>query len=106
MSPAWASNRGWSLYLYADEPHRVPHVQVRGAGFRASIRITDGAVLAGAAPPKVLREVRALLAQHRDLAVAAFHATLEHSFPGTLDDMLARNAGAETVKKETDDDER
>lgn len=105
MSPVWASQHGWSLYLYADEPHRVPHVQVRGAGFRASIRISDGAVLAGAAPPRVIREVRVLLARHRDLATEAFDATLGHSFPGTLDDMLADLEAGPTGTEEDDDEQ-
>lgn len=103
MSPVWASQHGWSLYLYADEPHRVPHVQVRGADFRASIRISDGAVLAGAAPPRVIREVRVLIARHRDLATEAFHATLDHRFPGTLDDMLADPKGGPTRTEEDHD---
>ena len=101
----WATHRGWSLYLYADEPHRVPHVQVRGAGFRASIRISDGEVLAGDAPPRVVREVRLLLARHHDLATEAFHATLDHRFPGTLDTMLARPTSG-PFGMEEDNDER
>lgn len=92
MSPAWARRRGWSLHLYAAEPHKVPHVQVRGGGFRANIRISDGELLAGTLPPRMLREVRQLLAEHRELATEAFEQTLRHAFPGTLEEMLERGA--------------
>lgn len=65
MSPAWARRGEWSLHLYAVEPHRVPHIQVRGPGYRANVRISDGDLLAGDLPPRVLREVQDLLASHR-----------------------------------------
>jgi hypothetical protein len=103
MSPTWARRGGWAIYLYAKEPHRVPHVAVRGPDFRANVRISDGAVLAGDLPPQVLREVRSLLADHRELAIEAFEQTLAHAFPGTLEEMLDRVTPAEEVN---DDDER
>lgn len=103
MSPAWARRSGWAIYLYANEPHRVPHVAVRGSGYRANVRIADGAVLAGHLPPQVLREVRQLLATHRALAARAFEQTAAHAFPGTLEDMLGE---AENPEEVDDDDDR
>lgn len=35
------------------QPRQVPHVAVRGPGFRANVRISDGAVLACSLPPQV-----------------------------------------------------
>jgi hypothetical protein len=104
VSPAWARRGGWSLHFYFSEPHQVPHVAVRSGSSRASIRISDGEVLAEDLPPRVLREVRALLASHRDLAAEAFATTVAFEFPGTLEEMLERaqsDPGAEEV-----DDER
>jgi hypothetical protein len=46
---------------------------------------TPAQMLAGRLPPKVLREVQDLLSSHRSLATMAFHATLDHAFPGTLE---------------------
>lgn len=88
MSPAWARRGEWAIYLYANEPHQVPHVAVRGPGYRASVRIPDGEILAGHLPPQVLREVRKLLTAHRTLAVKAFEQTVARAFPGTLEEML------------------
>lgn len=88
MSPRWASVGNCKLYFYGSERHRRPHVDVRGPGFDATLDIQTGEVLAGRAPPKELRRVRRLLAQHRDLAMEAFQRTLEFDFPGTLEQQL------------------
>lgn len=85
MSPRWASVAGYGLYFYAAERHRRPHVDVRRGGEHATVDVITGELLAGALPPRILRAVQALLADHREAAVAAFNATLEHRFPGTLD---------------------
>jgi hypothetical protein len=44
------------LMFFQDE--NPPHVHVKGADFAAKVRISDGDLLAGAAPPKVLRQAR------------------------------------------------
>lgn len=103
VSPAWARRGGWSLHFYFSEPHQVPHVAVRSGSSRASIRISDGEVLAGNLPPRVLREVRALLASHRDLAADAFAATVSFEFPGTLEEMLERSQ-SDPSAEEVDDE--
>ncbi len=105
MSPAWARRGGWSLHFYFSEPHQVPHVAVRSGEHRASIRISDGELLAGDLPPRVLREVRALLATHRDLAALAFATTVAFDFPGTLEEMLER-ATSDAATEEVGDDEQ
>jgi hypothetical protein len=100
MSPAWARRGGWAIYLYANEPHQVPHVAVRGPGYRANVRIVDGELLAGHLPPQVHREVRELLAAHRTLAVRAFEQTAAHAFPGTLEEMLDRAEKARRASRD------
>jgi len=105
MSPAWARRGGWSLHFYFSEPHQVPHVAVRSSEHRASIRISDGELLAGELPARVLREVQALLSAHRDLATEAFATTAAFDFPGTLEEMLGR-ARPEVDAEEVGDDEQ
>lgn len=93
MSPAFASgDRRWTIYFYAEERHRLPHAAVRGPGFAFTVRLADGAVLAsrGDVPARVVREVQELIGQHRDLFVQAFLDTLDHRFPGTLDEAIER----------------
>ncbi len=85
MSPRWATVAGYGLYFYAAERHRRPHVDVRRGGEHATVDVVTGEVLAGELPPRVLRAVQELLAEHREAAVAAFNATLEHRFPGSLE---------------------
>lgn len=87
MSPRWATVAGYGLYFYAAERHRRPHVDVRRGGEHATVDIATGEVLAGELPPRVLRAVQALLAEHREAALQAFSETLEHRFPGTLEAM-------------------
>lgn len=84
MSPRWATVAGYGLYFYVAERHRRPHVDVRRGGEHATVDVVTGEVLAGELPPRVLRAVQELLAEHREAALAAFYATLEHRFPGTL----------------------
>lgn len=85
MSPRWATVAGYGLYFYSAERHRRPHVDVRRGAEHATVDLLSGEILAGELPPRVLRAVRALLSDRRDAAVAAFNATLDHRFPGTLD---------------------
>lgn len=84
MSPRWTSVAGYGLYFYAAERHRRPHVDVRRGGEHATVDVLTGEVLAGELPPRVLRAVQSLLADHREAALHAFSETLEHRFPGTL----------------------
>ena len=93
MSPAFASgDRRWTIYFYAEERHRLPHAAVRGPGFAFTVRLEDGVVLAsrGNVPGRVVREVQELIARHRELFIRAFHETLDHRFPGTLDEAIER----------------
>lgn len=85
MSPRWATVAGYGLYFYAAERHRRPHVDVRRGTEHATVDVETGELLAGELPPRVLRGVRQLLAEHREEAVEAFRATLEHRFPGSLE---------------------
>jgi hypothetical protein len=85
MSPRWATVAGYGLYFYAAERHRRPHVDVRRGGAHATLDVLTGEPLAGELPPAVLRAVQELLARYREEAVRAFNETLEHRFPGPLD---------------------
>ena len=86
MSPRWATVSGAGLYFYASEPHQRPHVDVVGPDWNAKIALDTLEVLvsSGKVPPKVIRRAVELLREHQDEAIAAFHATREHRFPGTL----------------------
>lgn len=86
MSSRWATVAGYGLYFYAAEGYRRPHVDVRLGSEHATLDVVTGEVLAGELPPKVLRAVQALLAEHREAAVHAFNETLEHRFPGSLEE--------------------
>jgi hypothetical protein len=84
MSPRWAEVSGYSLYFYANERHRRPHVAVRRGRERATLDLLTGEVLAGSLPPGVLSEVRELLAENREEALEAFMDALEHRVPRKL----------------------
>ena len=51
------------VMFFQDE--NPPHVHIRGAGFAAKVRISNGDVLAGAAPAKVLKEARRWIRQRQ-----------------------------------------
>jgi hypothetical protein len=85
MSPRWATVAGYALYFYAAERHRRPHVDVRQGAEHATVDVLTGEILAGELPPAVLRAVQELLEKYRGQAVRAFNETLEHRFPGPLD---------------------
>jgi len=52
------------LMFFQDE--NPPHVHVNGTDFAAKLRISNGEVLAGSAPGRVLRQAREWIEQHRD----------------------------------------
>jgi hypothetical protein len=51
------------LMFFQDE--NPPHVHVKGADFAAKIRISNGDLLAGHAPNKVLRQARRWVEENR-----------------------------------------
>jgi len=55
---------GFKLVMFFQDEN-PPHVHIRGAGFAAKVRISNGDLLAGAAPAKVLRQARGWIQQHR-----------------------------------------
>ena len=55
-----------SLFFEEGERHHLPHIHVRYQGFKASIAIDDGRILAGEFPPKQLKLVQAWVEIHRD----------------------------------------
>ena len=55
-----------SMFFEEGERHHLPHIHVRYQGFKASIAIDDGRILAGQFPPKQLKLVQAWVEIHRD----------------------------------------
>jgi len=55
---------GFKLVMFFQDEN-PPHVHIRGTGFAAKIRISNGSLLAGEAPAKVLKEARGGIQQHR-----------------------------------------
>lgn len=51
------------LMFFHDE--NPPHVHIKGADFAAKIRLSDGDLLAGDAPNKVLKQARLWVEEHR-----------------------------------------
>ena len=51
------------------EDHNPPHVHVVGREFEVLVAIRDGAVLAGAAPPRALRVAIRWIADNRDTLI-------------------------------------
>ncbi len=55
---------GFKLVMFFQDEN-PPHVHIRGAGFAAKVRISNGDVLAGAVLAKVLKEARRWIQQHQ-----------------------------------------
>jgi len=56
------------LMFFQDE--NPPHVRIKGADFAAKIRISNGDLLAGRAPSKVLKQGRRWVEGHRAAVLA------------------------------------
>jgi hypothetical protein len=52
------------LMFFRDE--NPPHVHIKGADFAAKLRISNGDLLAGRAPPRALRRAREWIGERRD----------------------------------------
>ena len=55
---------GFKLLMFFQDEN-PPHVHVKGADFAAKIRISNGDLLAGDAPGRVLRRARRWVEEHR-----------------------------------------
>ena len=55
---------GFKLLMFFQDEN-PPHVHIRGAGFVTKVRISNGDVLAGTAPNKVLRQARRWVDGHQ-----------------------------------------
>jgi hypothetical protein len=51
------------LMFFQDE--NPPHVHIKGTDYAAKMRISNGELIAGVAPSKVLREARKWVEEHR-----------------------------------------
>jgi hypothetical protein len=54
----------WRLQA-PDQDENPPHVHIKGPDFAAKIRLSNGELIAGNAPNRVLREARRWLQEHR-----------------------------------------
>jgi hypothetical protein len=52
------------LMFFQDE--NPPHVHIKGADFAAKIRVSDGSILAGHAPNRVLKQARRWIGSRRN----------------------------------------
>jgi len=59
------------VMFFQDE--NPPHVHIRSADFAAKIRISNGDVLAGTAPNKVLKQARRWIREHRTELLALWN---------------------------------
>jgi Domain of unknown function (DUF4160) len=55
---------GFKLLMFFQDEN-PPHVHIRGPDFAAKIRISNGDLLAGGAPSKVIRQARRWIATHQ-----------------------------------------
>ncbi len=55
---------GFKLLMFFQDEN-PPHMHIKGPGFAAKIRISNGHLLAGDAPNKVLKQARRWVAGHR-----------------------------------------
>jgi Domain of unknown function (DUF4160) len=62
--PAIARFGGFKLLMFFQDENS-PHVHIQGSDFAAKMRISNGDLLAGDAPNKVLRQARRWVEEHR-----------------------------------------
>jgi hypothetical protein len=62
--PEIARFGGFNLLMFFQDEN-PPHVHIKGSDFAAKMRISNGDLLAGDAPNKVLRQARRWVAEHR-----------------------------------------
>jgi hypothetical protein len=55
---------GFKLLMFFQDEN-PPHVHLKGPDFAAKVRLSNGELIAGGAPGRVLREARRWLAQNR-----------------------------------------
>lgn len=68
--------------LYEDNHrHYLPHIHVRYQGYKASIAIEDGSVLAGSLPLRQLKLVAAWVELHRDELLADWELAINGEEP-------------------------
>ncbi|VFN04854.1 MAG: protein of unknown function (DUF4160) [Candidatus Kentron sp. G] len=74
-----------TLLFEDDKRHHLPHFHVRYQGFKASIAIEDGRVLAGNLPNKQLRLVQAWVEIHREELLANWELVIAGEQPFRID---------------------
>ena len=64
LMPEIARLGGFKLLMFFQDEN-PPHVHLKGADFAAKIRISNGEILAGDAPKRVLKLARQWIEEHR-----------------------------------------
>jgi len=70
--PVVADFGGYKITMY-HEDHNPPHIHVIGPDFQAKVRIADGAIFAGAIPPRHRRDALAWSAANQDGLIAKWN---------------------------------
>ena len=70
-----------SLFYEDNERHHLPHIHVRYQGFKASIAIEDGRLLAGELPPRQTKLIVAWIELHREELFADWEIVLSGEEP-------------------------
>ena len=63
---------GFKLLMFFQDEN-PPHVHIKGSDFAAKMRISNGDLLAGAAPGRVLKQASRWIAEHRAELVAMWN---------------------------------
>lgn len=70
-----------SVFYEDNAQHHTPHIHVRYQGYKASIAIDDGRLLAGDFPPRQLRMVQVWTDIHRDELMADWELAVNGDEP-------------------------
>nr|VFK06296.1 MAG: protein of unknown function (DUF4160) [Candidatus Kentron sp. LPFa]VFK23535.1 MAG: protein of unknown function (DUF4160) [Candidatus Kentron sp. LPFa] len=74
-----------TLFFEDDKRHHLPRFHVRYQGFKASIAIQDGRILAGNLPNKQLRLIQAWVEIHREELFASWELVIAGEEPFRID---------------------
>lgn len=86
MPPIWYDAGGFKLCVYNREEHQLPHVAVMAGRQRlATVAVETGEILAGSLTVRQHRQIRKILSEHTEEAIAAFEAGLRHEAIVRLD---------------------
>ena len=74
-----------SMFFEIKEKHHLPHIHLRYQGYRASVSIEDGVLLAGELPARQLRMVQVWVDLHREELLADWALAMDGVEPFRID---------------------